>query len=214
MSNDIVEPARLVVPKREELASKDPSEYNETEKMLAAIPYNALDDNLVKARVYAKIMCRKYNDSDPRNNQARNKILEELFGKFSTGYIEPPFYCDYGPNIYLEENVYMNHGCILLDVNDIKIGKGTFLAPNVQMYTAGHPIDPIQRRTVEFGKPITIGRDCWIGGNVIILPGITIGDAVTIGAGSVVTKDIESFSVAVGNPARVIKRLEKVNLDK
>ncbi|CAF0903130.1 unnamed protein product [Brachionus calyciflorus] len=215
MSNDIIEPVRLVVPNKNEFASKDPSEYNELEKSLAGMPYNPFGEDLVKARVYAKIMCRKYNDSDPRNHQARNKILGELFGKFSSGcYIEPPFYCDYGPNIYLEENVYMNHGCIFLDENEIKIGKGTFLAPNVQIYTAGHSVDPILRRGDEFCKPIKIGRDCWIGGNVIILPGITIGDGVTIGAGSVVTKDIESFSVAVGNPARVIKKLEKVDLDK
>lgn len=214
MSNGVINPARLVVPSKEELQNKNTSEYNEVDKMQISMLYNALDETLVKARVYAKVMCQKLNNSDPSNIEAKNEIFKELFGKYSKGcYIEPPFFCDYGPNIHLDENVYMNHGCILLDVNEIRIGKGTFLAPSVQIYTAAHPTDPIPRRTQEFGKPVTIGRDCWIGGNVVILPGITIGDGVTIGAGSIVTKDVESFSIVVGNPARVIKKIEPVNLN-
>lgn len=214
MNTDFIEPKKLQVPTKATLKTKDPLDYNEVEKMQASMLYNAMDDTLVRARAFAKVMCKKFNESSPLRIESRNEILEDLFGTFSPGcYIEPPFYCDYGSNIHLDEYVYMNHGCVLLDINEIRIGKSTFLAPNVQLYTAGHPIDPIKRRSQEFGRPIKIGRDCWIGGNVVILPGITIGDGVTIGAGSVVTKDIESFSVAVGNPARVIKKLEVVDLN-
>ncbi|RNA36045.1 maltose acetyltransferase [Brachionus plicatilis] len=215
MDSDIIEPKKLQIPSRESLKNKDPSEYNEVEKMQASMLYNAMDDTLIKGRGFAKVMCKKINEACPLRMEQRNEMFKELFGKYSPGcYIEPPFYCDYGSNIHLDDFVYMNHGCVLLDINEIRIGKGTFLAPNVHLYTAGHPVDPIKRRTQEFGKPIQIGRDCWIGGNVIILPGITIGDGVTIGAGSVVTKDIDSFSVVVGNPARVIRKLEEVDLNK
>ena len=103
----------------------------------------------------------------------------------------------------------MNHNCLILDVCEVTIGERTLFAPGVQIYTATHPTCPVKRRTTEYGKPIKIGKDCWIGGNAVICPGVTIGDGVTIGAGAVVTRDIESFSVAVGNPARVIKKLEK-----
>ncbi|CAF0714267.1 unnamed protein product [Brachionus calyciflorus] len=213
LGNKLYRPVRFIPPSKESFLMKNISDYNDAEKMLAGLPYNATDLNLMNGRFYAKKMCYKYNNVDPLEED-RNEILKEFLGTYSNGiYIEPPFYADYGSNIHLGENVYMNHGCILLDVNEIRIGKNTFLGPNVQIYTAGHPTDPVQRRTVEFGKAITIGRDTWIGGNVVILPGITIGDGVTIGAGSIVTKDIESFSVAVGNPARVIKKLQKVNLE-
>ena len=106
----------------------------------------------------------------------------------------------------------MNYNCVLLDICAIKIGSGTMLAPGVQIYAATHPTDPIDRRSFELGKPITIGRDCWIGGNAIICPGVTIGDGSTIGAGSVVTKNVDSFVVVAGNPAKVIRRLEKREL--
>lgn len=214
MYSDTIEPKKLQVPSKECLKKKNPSEYNDVERMQASMLYNAMDETLVKARAFAKLMCKNFNEASPLRIQLRNEILKELFGTFSHEcYIEPPFYCDYGSNIHLDDFVYLNHGCVFLDVNEIKIGKNTFLAPNVHLYTAGHPIDPVKRRTQEFGKPIIIGRDCWIGGNVVILPGITIGDGVTIGAGSVVTKDIESFSVAVGNPARVIKKIDHVDLN-
>ncbi|RNA38708.1 maltose acetyltransferase [Brachionus plicatilis] len=210
--NNILKPLRFDPPSRIDIELKNVTELNDAERMLAGLPYNANDINLSNGRIYAKQMCQKYNNMDPLDD--RDQVLKELLGTHSKGnYIEPPFYCDYGSNIHLGENVYMNHGCILLDVNEIRIGKNTFLGPNVQIYTAGHPTDPILRRKTEFGKAITIGRDSWIGGSAIILPGITIGDGVTIGAGSVVTKDIESFTVAVGNPARVIKRLNITNLN-
>lgn len=210
--NNLLKPIRFQPPSLLDIKTKNESELNNSERMLAGLPYNAMDSTLVNGRVYAKQMCQKYNNMDQLSD--RDEVLKELFGTSSKGvYIEPPFYCDYGSNIHLGENVYMNHGCILLDVSEIRIGKNTFLGPNVQIYTAGHPTDPILRRKTEFGKAITIGRDTWIGGSAIILPGITIGDGVTIGAGSVVTKDIESFTVAVGNPARVIRRLNVSDLN-
>lgn len=210
--NNIIRPERFSPPSRENINLKNETELNEAERMLAGLSYNASDINLINGRIFAKQMCHKYNSMAPLSN--RLEVLKKLLGTYSKGnFIEPPFYCDYGSNIHLGENVYMNHGCILLDVNEIKIGKNTLLGPNVQIYTAGHPTDPIIRRKTEFGKAITIGQDTWIGGGAIILPGITIGDGVTIGAGSVVTKNIESFTVAVGNPARIIKRLNKTNLN-
>lgn len=214
MSHEPIEPVRLEVPSKQTLETKKVSEYTEIEKMLSSMPYNANDESLIKARAFAKLCCQKITNASPLKIAERNEMFKELLGTYSDRcYIEPPFYCDYGSNIHLDENVYMNHGCILLDVNEIRIGKNTFLAPNVQIYTAGHPVEPVPRRKTEFGKPVTIGRDCWIGGNAVILPGITIGDGVTIGAGSVVTKNVESFSVVAGNPARLIRKVEKVDLD-
>lgn len=207
--SEVFEPIRLQVPCEETLKSKDKLEYNDTEKMISGDNYNSNDLTLLNARAYAKLMCQKYNNSSPLDMRPRKEILRELLGTYNDSTIEPPFYCDYGPNIHLGEFVYMNHNCVILDCAKVTIGSMTFLAPGVQIYTAGHPVDPILRRTVEFAKPIKIGRDCWIGGNAIILPGVTIGDGVTIGAGSVVTKDIESYCVVVGNPAKVIKKLEK-----
>jgi maltose O-acetyltransferase len=123
-------------------------------------------------------------------------------------YIEPPFHCDYGYNITCGENVYFNVNCVVLDVTHVKIGNNVFFAPAVQVYTATHPLDAILRRTKENGKPVTIGDDCWIGGGAIICPGVTIGNRCVIGAGAVVTKDIPDDSLAVGNPARVIRKIE------
>lgn len=210
--NNILRPERFNPPSRANIESKNETELNDEERMLAGLPYNANNINLINGRIFAKEICQKFNNMGPLSQ--RDEVLKELLGTYSKGnYIEPPFYCDYGSNIHLGENVYMNHGCILLDVNEIKIGKNTLLGPNVQIYTAGHPTDPILRRKTEFGKAITIGRDTWIGGGAIILPGVTIGDGVTIGAGSVVTKNIDSFTVAVGNPAKIIKRLNKTILN-
>ncbi|XP_002157072.1 maltose O-acetyltransferase [Hydra vulgaris] len=200
-------PVKLIVPSPEQLNKKDISEYNDVEKMVSSIPYNALVPELVNGRLFAKVMCHKINNLDPENQKLKNELFTELLGTFKNNIIETPFRCDYGSNIHLEEGVYMNYNCVFLDVGEVRIGKNTLLAPGVQVYTAGHPIDPTERRSSEFGKPISIGRDCWIGGNVIICPGITIGDGVTVGAGSVVTKNIESYCVVAGVPARVIKRL-------
>jgi maltose O-acetyltransferase len=182
---------------------------SEKENMLTGKLYRANDPQLIRERINARRLTRQYNLSTETEMKKRNFILKELLGKLSTGvYIEPPFRCDYGYNIFLGEMVYMNFGCVFLDVNPIRIGDQTMLGPYVQIYTATHPLDADQRSEgPELGKPITIGKKCWIGGGTIINPGIMIGDNTTIGAGSVVTKDIPSNVFAAGNPCKVIKNL-------
>ncbi|MBN8046764.1 sugar O-acetyltransferase [Paraclostridium bifermentans] len=181
----------------------------EKEKMLKGDGYIASDPELVKDRQQARILTRLYNQTIETDDYTKNEILRKLLG--STGenvYIEPSFKCDYGYNIHLGENFYANFDCIMLDVCEIKIGKNAMLAPNVQIYTAYHPIDPKLRISgIEYGSPVTIGDNVWIGGGAIINPGVTIGDNVVIGSGSVVTKDIPSNCVAVGNPCKVIKNI-------
>lgn len=181
----------------------------EKEKMLKGDAYIASDPELVKDRQKARILTRLYNQTIETDDYTKNEILRKLLG--STGenvYIEPSFKCDYGYNIHLGENFYANFDCIILDVCEIKIGKNAMLAPNVQIYTAYHPIDPKLRISgIEYGSPVTIGDNVWIGGGAIINPGVTIGDNVVIGSGSVVTKDIPSNCVAVGNPCKVIKNI-------
>lgn len=183
---------------------------SEKENMLAGELYFANDAELSEMRLHARKLVKQINESDPEAAQLREELFERLFGVCGKGLvIEPPFRCDYGSNIYLGDRVMMNFGCVLLDVCEIRIGNDTLLAPNVQLYTAGHPINWQLRahNGPEFGKPITIGANCWLGGMTVVCPGVTIGDRSVIGAGSVVTKDIPSDCVAVGNPAKVIKYL-------
>ena len=179
----------------------------EKEKMLAGELYNASDSQLKVERRRARLLCKNYNDSTDEQNLLRKEILRELVGGYSKGLaIEPPFYCDYGSNIYVGEKVYFNFNCVVLDVNTITIGSNVFFGPNVQLYTATHPMDyKVRAEWLESGKPITIGSDVWVGGGVIICPGVTIGDRSVIGAGSVVTKDVPADSLAGGNPCKVIK---------
>jgi maltose O-acetyltransferase len=132
-------------------------------------------------------------------------VLAEFIHFAGRAHIEPNFWMDYGYNIHIGDNFYANHNLTILDICETRIGSNVFIGPNVLITGATHPLDPIARRETESGLPITIGNDVWIGGNVVILPGVTIGDNSTIGAGAVVTKDIPNNSVAVGNPARVIK---------
>lgn len=180
----------------------------EKEKMLAGELYDASDEQLVKEREYAKALIFKFNNTTPDKEQERQEILKQLIISKGRLKIEATFYCDYGYNIEVGENFYANHGCIILDVNKVLIGDNVLLGPNVQIYTAGHPVDPDERLTgKEFGEPITIGNNVWIGGGTIICPGVQIGDNVTIGAGSVVTKSIPGNVVVAGNPCRVIKVL-------
>ena len=136
------------------------------------------------------------------------KIVKELFGKSSNAFVNPPFFCDYGKHIEVGKNFFANYNCTLIDVAKITIGDNCMFGPNVAIYTAGHPLHPVTRNSMyEYGKPVTIGDNVWLGGNTVICPGVTIGDNVVIGAGSVVTKDIPPFSLAVGNPCRVIKKI-------
>lgn len=181
----------------------------EKEKMLAGELYDCRDPQLREEAKRAKRLTRLFNSTTEEEKEHRSELLKELFG--GTGehiHIEPPFHCDYGSNTYVGENFYANFDCIILDVAAVHIGKNCLLAPRVCIFTAAHPLDAATRNTgLEYGKPVTIGDNVWIGGNTVINPGVTIGDNVVIGSGSVVTKDIPSNTVAAGNPCRPIKKL-------
>ena len=183
---------------------------NEKEKMMAGELYDAnYNEDLIKERYMAKDKCYEYNQLKPSNQIEKEKIIKELFGKTGKVFtIEQPFMCDYGYNIEIGENFYSNHNLIILDGNKVEFGDNVFIAPNCAFYTAGHPLD-FERRNkgLEYAKPIKVGNNVWIGGNVVVLPGVSIGDNTVIGAGSVVNKDIPSNTVAVGNPCRVIKQI-------
>jgi maltose O-acetyltransferase len=181
---------------------------SEKEKMLAGEPYIANDPELVGERLKAKQLLHRLNVTEYMVNHNAKAIIAELIPNAGKGlYIEPPFHCDYGYNIECGENVYFNVNCVVLDVMKVKMGSNVFCAPGVQIYTATHPLDAVERRSTEFAKPVTIGDDCWIGGGAIICPGVSIGNQCVIGAGAVVTKDIPDNSLAVGNPAVVIRRI-------
>ncbi len=182
----------------------------EREKMLAEMLYDPTDKELVEMRNYARKACKEFNECDPTDSEKKTKILKDLFG--STGesiYMEPSFRCDYGKNIHVGEGFYANFNCVILDVAEVIIGKNCMLAPNVAIYTATHPIDPTERNSgVEYAKKIVIGDNCWIGGNSVICPGVTLGDNVVVGAGAVVTKSFGDNVVIAGNPAKVIKTID------
>ena len=173
--------------------------------------YDPHDPVLVKERLRARMLAQKLNQAPEDQAGLRNSILKELIPNAGEGlWMQPPFYCDYGYNMYLGEKVFFNYNCVILDVMEVRIGSRTLCGPNVQIYTATHPIDHIERGSgIEFAKPVKIGEDCWLGGSAVICPGVTIGDRVIIGAGSVVTRDIPSDVFAAGNPCRVIRRLNE-----
>lgn len=181
----------------------------EKQKMLNEQLYDASDPILCKERDYARRLIFKYNKTYSAQVKKRTKILRKLFGGIQKGtYIDAPFSCDYGYNITSGINFYANFGCVILDVNKVTIGNNVLFGPNVHIYTAGHPVDPVERATLkEFGKAITIGNNVWVGGMTVLCPGVSIGDNTVIGAGSVVTKDIPANVVAAGNPCRIIKKL-------
>jgi maltose O-acetyltransferase len=184
-------------------------EKTEKQKMLAGELYNSTDTELVAGRKLASRLLRQYNTTTEDEENRRLQILQQLFGQVSNQVqIIPPFYCDYGKNIYAGSGLYMNYGCVILDCNTVRIGENVLFASYVQIYTATHPIDPTIRLTgKELASPIEIGNNVWIGGNAIICPGVTIGDNTTIGAGSVVVKNIPANVVAAGNPCRIIRNL-------
>lgn len=166
------------------------------------------DKSVFDQQKRARILTQKINTADRSDFDTINKLVKELFGKASDLFVNPPFYCDYGFNIEVGKNFFANYNCTIIDVAKVKIGDNCFIAPNVSIYTAGHPIHPITRNSqYEYGKEITIGDNCWIGGNSVICPGVHIGNNVVIGAGSVVTKDIPDMVVAAGNPCKVIKKI-------
>ena len=182
----------------------------EEEKMLAGELYDAnYNKELFEKRIYAKELCKEFNDCNVRNLEEKKSILEKLFQKrIDTVLIEPNFYCDYGFNIHLGKNFYSNHNLVILDANKVEFGNNVFIGPNCGFYTSGHPLDyKTRNKGLEYAKPIKVGNNVWFGGNVCVLPGVTIGDNVVIGAGSVVNKDIPSNVVAIGNPCKVVKEI-------
>ncbi|MBR1786462.1 MAG: sugar O-acetyltransferase [Paludibacteraceae bacterium] len=183
----------------------------EREKMLRGELYDACDAELIVELNRTKVLCQRYNNLLPTDLKGRNTLLQEILGKADEDtFINQPFYCDYGKQIRVGKRFFANFGLTVLDEAYVCIGDDCFIGPNVGLYTACHSTNPTERNTrQEWAKPITIGNNVWIGGNVTILPGVTIGDNCTIGAGSVVTHDIPKNSIAVGNPARVIKTIEQ-----
>ncbi|WP_373521217.1 sugar O-acetyltransferase [Aquiflexum sp.] len=181
----------------------------EKQKMLSGDLYLASDPELASERLHARQMTKQLNDSNPDETELRESILQKLIGKKGKNFwIEPPFYCDYGYNISAGDDVFFNFNCVILDVTPVNFGSRVLVGPNVQFYAATHPTDfKVRGSLVEFGKPITIGDDVWIGGTTIICPGVTIGSRSIIGAGSVVTKDIPEDVLAAGNPCKVIRSL-------
>ena len=182
----------------------------EREKMLAGGLYNPLDAELVAGRERARDLCRALNDTRDSQQDERRRVLKDLFGAGGdTVWMQPPFYCDYGSNIHLGTRVFFNFNCVVLDVCEVHIGNYTLFGPGVQILTPLHPFDARLRREREFGKPVHIGADVWVGGAALILAGVRIGSRAVIGAGSVVTRDIPDGVFAAGNPCRVIREVSQ-----
>lgn len=182
----------------------------EREKMLAGVPHNALDAELAAERERAKELLHDYNIcTRPNDWAARESIVRSLFGKAGKDiFITQPFYCDYGAYIEVGDNFYTNFNCTMLDAGGIKIGNGVLLAPNVGLYTVGHPLDAeLRAQAYEDAKPIVIGDNVWIGAQSIVLGGVTIGSNTVIAAGSLVCKDIPPDSLAIGSPCRAVRAI-------
>lgn len=182
---------------------------SEKKRMLSGELYRAIDKELGKDNKKARKLMKKFNNTEVEEYEYRKQIISDLFESVGNNcYIEPPFRCDYGCHISVGDNFYANFDCIILDVNKVRIGKNVFFAPRVNIFTAGHPIDTdIRNLMLEFGTPVEIGDNVWVGGNSVINPGVKIGNNVVIGSGSVVTKDIPSGVVAAGNPCKVIRKI-------
>ena len=178
------------------------------ELMLAGQPYDPLDPGLTAARERARELCRALNLTHESPEQERRQLLCALFATGGDSvWMQPPFHCDYGANIYLGTRVFFNFNCVVLDVCDVRIGDYTLFGPGVQILTPLHPLDAKARRRQEFGKPVTVGPDVWVGGGALILAGVNIGARAVIGAGSVVTRDVPDDVFAAGNPCRVIRKV-------
>ncbi len=183
---------------------------SEYDSMLDGQVYDATDPELIEMLGRTAELCQRYNQLHPSDLTGRRALLAEILGKdYEDIHINPPFRCDYGRHIRVGHHFFANFGFTVLDEAYVTIGDNAFIGPNVSIYTACHSTDVAERNSRrEWALPVTIGNDCWIGGSVTILPGVTIGNGCTIGAGSVVTRDIPAHSVAVGNPARVIKTMD------
>ena len=176
--------------------------------MTAGEMYDPLDPDLVAARERVRDLCQALNNTREAEAAVRRRLLRDLFAAGGDSvWMQPPFFCDYGFNITLGERVFFNFNCIVLDVCRVRIGDYCQFGPSVQIYTPLHPMEAQLRRRQEFGRPVEIGRDVWVGGAAIILPGVHIGSRAVIGAGSVVTRDVPEGVFAAGNPCRVIRAI-------
>ncbi|WP_316570077.1 maltose acetyltransferase domain-containing protein [Neobacillus sp. YIM B06451] len=183
----------------------------EKQKMLDGQMYNPADPKLEEARLNARRLTNAYNRTAENELEKRTEILRELFGTLGkNAFIEPSFRCDYGSNIYTGANFYANFDCVILDVCEVRFGDNCMLAPGVHIYTATHPLGAAERNSGrEFGRPVTIGNNVWIGGRAVINPGVTIGDNAVIASGAVVVKDVPPNAIVGGNPAKIIKFIEE-----
>lgn len=178
---------------------------NNIERRDRGLAYKA-DEAVFEEMIKCRGILQRLNTAPIDDIEGVAEIVKELFCKSENAFVNPPFYCDYGSHIEVGKNFYANYNCTILDVARVKIGDNCFLAPNVSIYTAGHPVHPFARNTgYEYGKEVTIGDNVWIGGSTVICPGVTVGSNVVIGAGSVVTKDIPDWCIAAGNPCKVIR---------
>ena len=185
----------------------------EWEKLQNGQIYNDFDDDLFKRRIAAKKLFCKYNKTEDEEVELRNQIMNDLFKHVGKDvWIEPDFRCEFGKNITIEDNVYINFGCVILDCAEVTIGANTLFGPNIGLYPVNHAIDAEERiHGGCIGKPIHIGKNVWFGGDVKVLAGVTIGDNTIIGTGSIVTKDIPSNVIAVGNPCKVIRPITEAD---
>jgi maltose O-acetyltransferase len=183
---------------------------SEKEKMLAGELYDGSDPQLVAERLRARELCQALALLAPKAPDAeRAELLAQLFGTPTDAYVTPPFFCDYGRHIELGRRVYFNFNCVILDVARVSIGDNVLFGPAVQVYTASHPLNAAERRSgLEFGRPVVIGNDVWLGGGAVVCPGVTIGERTVIGAGSVVVRDVPAGVFAAGNPCRVIREID------
>lgn len=183
----------------------------EKEKCAQGLLYNPNHDKeLINERSVCKSLCQQYNELKYEDAENRNTLMKKIVTTATDSFlVEQPFWCDYGYNIELGDNFYANHNLVILDCAPVKFGNNVFIGPNSGFYTAGHPVNVQQRNEgLEYAKPITVGNNVWLGGNVVVLPGVTIGDNTIIGAGSVVTKNIPANVIAVGNPCKVLKPID------
>lgn len=181
----------------------------EWERLQNGLIYNDFDADLFERRVAAKKLFRAYNKTDDDETELRAELMQQLFKKVGKNvWIEPDFRCEFGKNITIEDDVYINFGCVILDCAEITIGSHTLLGPNIGLYAANHSTDATERINGGcYGKPIHIGKNVWLGGDVKVLPGVSIGDNTIIGTGSIVTKNIPANVIAVGNPCKVIRAI-------
>ena len=180
---------------------------NQKERRDAQMVYLA-DESVYEEQKECRKLLQKLNFMDRSDFEEIRAVVKQLLGKSEDAFINPPFYCDYGTHIEVGKNFFANYNCTILDVARVRIGDNCFMAPNVAIYTAGHPLHPDTRNSqYEYGKEVTIGDNVWLGGSVVITPGVHIGNNVVIGAGSVVTRDIPDNAIAVGNPCKVVRFL-------